>query len=417
MVNYSLIGAAVVAAFAVGWWFTHGTIKINYTPGYQATFFVDDKRYTSSDGSASFETPRLWIGSHTIAVEHYGYERFDSVVSVGWGRTTELNVELKRKVGFKANKSPSLVMTPHSTPPSKWAISSDKLVNSNNDPLNADIARLIAALESVQGEGEPVTRSEFMDMVSRAESQIVYPDEIMKYATPLSLAIQKKEHENYTKIFMREHYLRAGVEFLQTQREYLEKAEREYGVLQRDVVSTLIWESGLGKYTGDYKIFNVFLGQILFLDEAQQQAIQNLIAQGKPNPMDDPVRAEKERVRLEKRKTSAITNIAALLRVCKKEGIDPLEMKGSWGGAIGSVQFMPANLKYAVDGDGDGKINLSQWPDAIMSVGNFLKTVGNYQSNDSGRRNALLKYNPSKEYASGVMLVAETVWKRYLTAQ
>jgi len=236
----------------------------------------------------------------------------------------------------------------------------------------------------------------------------------MKYATPMSLALQKKEHEDYTHIFMRPVYQQAGLDFLQRQQVYLARAEKEYGVLQRDIVSLLIWESGLGKFTGEYRSFNVFLGQILFLERAQQAAVDSLVAAGEANPLENAARAQKERLRMAKRKSSAITNLAALLRICKKSGIDPFSLKGSWGGAIGSVQFMPVNLKYAIDGDADGKIDLSHWPDAIMSVANYLKTVGGYQTSLQGRKRALLSYNASKEYAAGVIVLADTIWKKHL---
>ncbi len=263
----------------------------------------------------------------------------------------------------------------------------------------------------------PFTKQELLDLLSRPEAQEVYYDKILKYATPVSLEIQKKEHEDYTKIFMKESYQKAGLDFLRTQREYLDRAEQEYGVLRRDIVSVLIWESGLGKFTGDFREFNVFLGLILFLDRAQNAAVQKLVAEGKPNPLSNPAHAEKERKRLDNRKAESVRNLVALLRLSKQIGADPLGITGSWGGAIGYVQFMPSNLKYAVDGDGDGKVNLSSWPDAIMSVAYYLKTLGNYESTDAGRRRALFRYNPSKEYVDGVKLVAETIWRRHLNGE
>jgi membrane-bound lytic murein transglycosylase B len=304
-----------------------------------------------------------------------------------------------------------------SVQPKTWKITYDNLFTREGEPRTPIVAQLIADLESENGDGLPVTKQEFMTMLSKPEAEIVYHQNIMRYATPLSLDIQKKEHEDYTKIFMRENYQKAGLEFLRNQSAYLEKAEREYGVLRRDIVSVLIWESGLGKFTGDFREVNVFLGLILFLDEAQQASVSTMVAEGKPNPLDDPVREQKEKKRLERRKKESVTNLVALLRMSKKLGTDPLEMKGSWGGAIGYVQFMPSNLKYAVDGDGDSKVDLSTWPDAIMSVASYLKTLGGYQTVDSGRKRALLKYNPSKEYADGVMLVAETIWKRHVKGE
>jgi len=50
----------------------------------------------------------------------------------------------------------------------------------------------------------------------------------------------------------------------------------------------------------------------------------------------------------------------------------------SFAGAMGLPQFMPSNWeKFALDGDGDGKIDLmGSEADAIMSVGNYLAKFG-----------------------------------------
>ena len=53
-------------------------------------------------------------------------------------------------------------------------------------------------------------------------------------------------------------------------------------------------------------------------------------------------------------------------------------MRGSWAGAMGQMQFMPSTYRrYAVDGDGDGRINLwSSLPDVLHSAGNYLREAG-----------------------------------------
>jgi len=325
------------------------------------------------------------------------------------------NVSTTTYTNLQSNDLPIDARQPET--PESWSVSIDKLFSSSGVPLDQNIARLIAALESPRGEGIPVSKKELLEMLSKPEAQIIYYKEIMKYATPVSKTTQKKEHADYAQIFMRENYQKAGLEFLRTQGEYLERAEHKYGVLKQDIVSILIWESGLGKFTGEYREFNVFLGQILFLDKAQEIAIKNIIAEGKQNPLDDPEFAAQERKRFDKRKYQAIENMVALLRYCKSNKSDPFSMRGSWGGAIGNVQFMPANLKYAVDGDGDGYINLSQWPDSIMSAANFLKIRGKYTPTDAGRKHALMKYNPTTEYVEGVLLLSEAIWQRHLKGE
>ena len=54
------------------------------------------------------------------------------------------------------------------------------------------------------------------------------------------------------------------------------------------------------------------------------------------------------------------------------------EMKGSWAGAMGQMQFMPSTYRrYAVDGDNNGQINLwNSLPDALYSAANYLSQAG-----------------------------------------
>ncbi len=66
------------------------------------------------------------------------------------------------------------------------------------------------------------------------------------------------------------------------------------------------------------------------------------------------------------------------LRIIEAGHVAAADMKGSWAGAMGQVQFMPSTyLRYAVDGDGDGHKNLwTSLPDAFHSAANFLRELG-----------------------------------------
>lgn len=66
------------------------------------------------------------------------------------------------------------------------------------------------------------------------------------------------------------------------------------------------------------------------------------------------------------------------LRLLERESLSPEEMQGSWAGAMGHTQFMPSSYwQYAVDGDGDGQINLwASEQDALASGANFLRDLG-----------------------------------------
>ena len=70
--------------------------------------------------------------------------------------------------------------------------------------------------------------------------------------------------------------------------------------------------------------------------------------------------------------------LAEFLRLCRDNGLDPAEVRGSYAGALGLPQFMPGSWRqYAVDFDGDGRIDLFASPaDAIGSVAHYLAEQG-----------------------------------------
>lgn len=70
--------------------------------------------------------------------------------------------------------------------------------------------------------------------------------------------------------------------------------------------------------------------------------------------------------------------LEALLLLARDEGRAPDAYRGSYAGAIGLPQFLPSSIRaYAVDFDGDGRIDLVRNPDdAIGSVANFLREHG-----------------------------------------
>ncbi len=66
------------------------------------------------------------------------------------------------------------------------------------------------------------------------------------------------------------------------------------------------------------------------------------------------------------------------LRIIDAGHVSALGMRGSWAGAMGHMQFMPSTFRaYAVDGDGDGRIDVWQsLPDAMYSAAHYLQQAG-----------------------------------------
>lgn len=66
------------------------------------------------------------------------------------------------------------------------------------------------------------------------------------------------------------------------------------------------------------------------------------------------------------------------LRILAMNHMTREQMRGSWAGAMGNMQFMPSTfMKYGVDRDGNGRIDLwTSLPDAFASAANFLRGIG-----------------------------------------
>lgn len=292
---------------------------------------------------------------------------------------------------------------------STWSFSETALFR-DGKPAYAQIAALLEALAAPAGPGQPVSEVEFRALLGRLSPE-VYADKIIKYATPQSVAIQNQEHADFSKIFLKPRRIKAGVQFLGEHQAVLEQAEQLYRVNRQDIIAILMWESGLGEFVGNHYIVNVFLGQILYLNAARELAVQDLIARGEADTTALALGAAESR-RLDRLKRNAAANLVTLLRLSKARGVDPAAQKGSWGGAIGYVQFMPNSMVYAKDGDGDGRIDLFTWPDAIHSVANYLHENG-YGKSTRARRRAIHAYNPLDSYVDGVISYADAVWKSY----
>jgi lytic murein transglycosylase len=70
--------------------------------------------------------------------------------------------------------------------------------------------------------------------------------------------------------------------------------------------------------------------------------------------------------------------LIAALQIIDRGDMTPAGMVGSWAGEIGQTQFLPSRyLDYAIDYDGDGRINLfSNDDDVIGSTANYMQNLG-----------------------------------------
>lgn len=101
------------------------------------------------------------------------------------------------------------------------------------------------------------------------------------------------------------------------------------------------------------------------------------------------------------------------LRIIDAGHVAAADMKGSWAGAMGQVQFMPSTyLRYAVDGDGDGHKNLwTSLPDAFHSAAHFLRELG-WQPGELWGREVRLPANFDWESAHPKVKKSVSAWAK-----
>ncbi|MFV0283034.1 MAG: lytic murein transglycosylase B [Castellaniella sp.] len=144
--------------------------------------------------------------------------------------------------------------------------------------------------------------------------------------------------------------IRKGVEFWQAHRAAIDRASARTGVPPSIIVAIIGIETVYGQYTGNHRV------------------LDTLATLGFRYP--DPKRPE--------RQTMFREQLADLIVLDQRKELNARVVEGSFAGAIGLPQFMPGSLiRYAVDGDGDGRIDLvSNTDDAIASVAAYLQAHG-----------------------------------------
>lgn len=144
----------------------------------------------------------------------------------------------------------------------------------------------------------------------------------------------------YRRIHVHDGNLQRGARFLSEQREWLARAERQYGVPPAVVAAILGVETKYGSYTGPHRVLDA------------------LATQG----FDHPTRS-----------AFFFGELEEFFVLCRDYGFKPAEVRGSYAGALGAAQFMPSNYRrLALDFDNDGVKDLWKLPDAIGSVAHYL---------------------------------------------
>ena len=165
--------------------------------------------------------------------------------------------------------------------------------------------------------------------------------------------------EDYVAARVSEKRIAEGRLMLQDYPTWLGRIERKYKVQRRFIVALWGIESNYGRHTGKHPVIPALV--TLAYDTRRGEYFRK--------------------------------ELLAALKILDDGHVSLSRMKGSWAGAMGPFQFMPSSYQhYAVDADGDGRINIwGSVPDALASAANYLAKAGWKNDQTWGRSVKLTK--------------------------
>ncbi|MGB6977472.1 MAG: lytic murein transglycosylase B [Gammaproteobacteria bacterium] len=151
--------------------------------------------------------------------------------------------------------------------------------------------------------------------------------------------------DRYRALFITPKRIQLGAQFWHAHAKALALAQKRYGVSPSIIVAIIGVETFYGKNSGNYRVIDT-LSTLAFAYPPRQKYFRN--------------------------------ELKEYLLLTRELGLDPLELRGSYAGAIGLPQFMPSSYRtFAVSMNNSPHIDLINNPnDAILSVANYFKNNG-----------------------------------------
>jgi membrane-bound lytic murein transglycosylase B len=179
----------------------------------------------------------------------------------------------------------------------------------------------------------------------------------------------KKNWLAYRKRFIEPVRLKAGRVFWDQNQVFLSQVQQDSGVPAEMIVAIIGIETIYGRQTGNFRVKDVLSTLAFSYPDTPNKTAREQLFKDQLKELILLCWTEAGGKLPAKNSSQGVNN--AQFSAC-------LNQNSSYAGAIGLPQFMPGSIRnFAVDGDGDGRIDLKQSPkDAIASVANFMKKHG-----------------------------------------
>lgn len=239
---------------------------------------------------------------------------------------------------------------------------------------------------------------------SNIDKQLIFTVFNSRRLKKIPIVIRKNvnnvENKDNYQDFLSRYSMYLAYRFSKKWRNILNQASQQFDVDKEVLVAILLVETGLGNVLGKYPIISVFSSIIL----ENHQVTKDLKANKKYN-------SEYQLNRLSEKASWARRELESLLRIASTTDLNLFKLRGSFAGAFGIPQFLPSSyLKWGIDSDKNGVVNLFTFPDAIHSTANYLKAhgwkKGLYQKSN---KKVIWLYNHSHIYVDTIFRIAAKI--------
>lgn len=215
---------------------------------------------------------------------------------------------------------------------------------------------------------------ELCEQFPAEEIHAIFSDPRLEVDTSVIPPKRYRSPIHYYKTILTPASVRDGRIYLERYTAVLSGAKRKYGISKEIITGILRIESNFGRNVGRRRVINSLYSLYVLVP---------------------------------KRKDFALRELRAFLSIYRENRSDPFEFRGSTMGAFGFSQFLPSSyLRYAVDGNQDGKVDLFDSADAIYSIASYLHQSG-WGTSRKSQRQAVYAYNHDTEYVRTVFAYAD----------
>jgi peptidoglycan lytic transglycosylase B len=213
--------------------------------------------------------------------------------------------------------------------------------------------------------------------------------------------VHREAELNYDQ-FSSKKSIRNALRYMMHHKKELERTEKNYGVDKEIITAILLVETRLGAFVGKPLVLNTLSTTAALADPHVRDMFWDKVSKSIKL-----TRKQFDRW-VQRKSTWAYKELKAFLVYTNEEHMDPVDIPGSYSGAMGIVQFMPSNvLMFAKDGDNNGITNLFDHADAISSIGNYLKHYGWHPGIDREKAyHVIYHYNHSSQYVNTILKVS-----------